>query len=233
MKRTEHEDKIKGNLLFVMFSVLLFSAAVFTSSAQAAAKLKLPAPIRYGGPNIFSVIENRSSAPSRDFPKGKISDYDLSTILWAATGLNRGDGSKGWTVPFAMGSEPYVRVYVLRDDGVFLYNWKDVELSEISDKNIKDTVSPQKTVADADVLLVFVGQGDKLSTRPYSPELGYVAVGAMTQNAYLASEALGVGVRYIAAMNSNAIRRGLSLKNSDSPLAIMMLGKKRGQPERQ
>jgi nitroreductase len=55
--------------------------------------------------------------------------------------------------------------------------------------------------------------------------LAYIASGAMTQNAYLAAAALGIGGRYMLTMNTDAVKRALKLGDTDSPLCIMPLGK--------
>ena len=44
---------------------------------------------------------------------------------------------KGWTVPMAMGKEPYCDVYVVGDEGVFRYDWKAHALKQISAAKVK------------------------------------------------------------------------------------------------
>jgi nitroreductase len=56
--------------------------------------------------------------------------------------------------------------------------------------------------------------------------LAYIASGAMTQNVYLAADALGISGRYIISMKADSLKQALKLKDSDSPLCIMPLGKR-------
>ena len=98
------------NRLFCsLFLILLGATSAF------AVEGKLPDPQTNGGPTVLTAIEERASAPGKGFPTGAISDEDLGTLLWAASGRNR--ENKGWSVPMAMGKPPYCTVYVVGQDG--------------------------------------------------------------------------------------------------------------------
>ena len=84
---------MKKSLMFVM----VFSTLLFTASTACAQSGKLPAPQITGGVPTLEAIENRASPASAQFPTGEISRQELSTLLWAAGGRNR--GGSGWTVP--------------------------------------------------------------------------------------------------------------------------------------
>lgn len=187
----------------------------------------LPEPKKSGGTPVFDALASRASGVQSAFPSGKISAEELSTILWAASGLNR--PGKGWTVPTAMGREPYCRVYVLGSDGAFLYDWKKHALTTISKGDLRTSVSGQSFVAGAPYILVFVADGKALGAfnTPRSAEWGAVLTGAMTQNVYLAAGAMDIGARYMASMKEDAVRNGLKLEKEDTPLCIMPLGKKK------
>lgn len=203
---------------------LLFLSLV-AAIAPAWADIPLPAPQMEEGMGLFEALKKRSSPPGGDFPSGQIEPGELSTILWAATGLNRGE--KGWTVPMAMGLEPYCKIYVARDDGVFLYNWKANSLEEISGENIRAKVGAQNFVKTAPCILILVSDGKGLSAfkEPERTAFAYAAAGAMTQDIYLAAAALGAGTRYIHSMKVDEIRKALQLPEEDAPLCLMMLGK--------
>ncbi|MDR1579052.1 MAG: nitroreductase family protein [Synergistaceae bacterium] len=208
----------------VLFMVLLICCIITASEALAA--LKLPDPKKEGGDGIFSLLERRASGSRENFPKGKISQDELSSVLWAASGLNR--GGKGWTVPMAGGKPPYVRIYAVTPDGAFIYDWKAHSLSEVTNKNVLGEITEDDFVKEAPCVLVFVSDtGDlgNMSSLNAGNALAYVASGAMTQNAYLAADALGIGGRYMLTMNTDAVKRALKLSNTDSPLCIMPLGK--------
>ena len=80
-------------------------------SSRAWGDVKRPPPRMDNGTALFDALKRRASAPGCDFPTVQLSGEDLSYVLWAATGLNRGE--KGWTVPMAMGKPPYVNIFAV------------------------------------------------------------------------------------------------------------------------
>ena len=210
------------NVACLVMSVFL---VVFAGSA-CAEDVKLPEPQMSGGPGVFDMLKHRASALSGSFPTGAVSMEELSTLLWAASGLNR--PGKGWTIPLAMGREPYCKVYAAGEQGAFLYDWKDNSMKEISQDDIRSSLGNQGFVAAAPYVLVFVSDGKAVGA--FSGGRGeawaYVAAGAMTQDVYLAAEALNIGTRYLASMNADAVRSHLKLEAADTPICLMPLGKK-------
>jgi hypothetical protein len=175
---------------------------------------------------LFDALKRRSSAPGGDFPTAPLSDEDLSDVLWATVGLNR--GQKGWTVPMSEGLPPYVDLYAALENGVFLYDWKDNILREVSKNDIRAKIGAQRFVASAPCILILVGNAEALShfkDEAVRKEFAHVAVGAMTQDTYLAAAALGLGTRYIHSMKLDEIESALRLPKEDFTVCLMMLGK--------
>ncbi|MDR1453565.1 MAG: nitroreductase family protein [Candidatus Margulisbacteria bacterium] len=187
--------------------------------AAAGAETQLPKPPASGGAGIFTLLEKRASGLRNSFPAGAVPDGELATILWAATGRNR-NGS-GWTVPVGMGRPPHVKVYAVKNDGAFLYDWQKHALVELTEKNVKAGITPDDFVRKSDVILVFVA--DTAANK--RPEMDNILVGAMSQNVYLAADALGVKTRYLMTLNADGIRKELKLNKTDVPLGIMPLAK--------
>jgi hypothetical protein len=209
--------------------VLLSSTLIFCllMISPAWADVKLPKPRTSGGDEIFGLLQKRASGVRGNFPDGDVTIDDLSTILWAATGLNR-DG-KGWTVPLAGGKPPYVKIYAVKDDGVFRYDWKEHLLAEVSAKNVMNSITNDDFVKKSSCILVFVSDTNNLGnmTRFNAGDaLAHNAAGAMGQNVYLAADTLGVSTRYMISMNTSAVKEELKLDDSDTPLCIMPLGKR-------
>jgi hypothetical protein len=208
-----------------MFLSVLIICLVLAASAYA--DIKLPDPRRDGGDGVFSLLERRASGTRGDFPKGAISDEELSAVLWAASGLNR-DG-KGWTVPLAGGRPPYVKIFAVRPDGAFLYDWKNHSLVEITGENVLGKITGDGFVRESPCVLVFVSDpGDlgNMASLNQGNALAYTASGAMTQNAYLAADSLGISGRYMVSMKTDAVKSELKLKAPEAPLCIMPLGKR-------
>ena len=209
--------------------VLALLLCCFTAIAAsvASADEKLPDPRKDGGDGIFALLERRASGTRGDFPKGAISREELSTVLWAASGLNR--GGKGWTVPMAMGKPPYVNIYAVTPEGAFLYDLKNNALVTVNEKNILSDINGDGFVQASPVVLVFVsdpeGTGDPSGINAGNA-LAFIASGAMTQNIYLAADALGISGRYMVSMKADAVKKDLKLKDNEVPLCIMPLAKR-------
>jgi hypothetical protein len=190
--------------------------------------VKLPAPQTEGGPGLFETLKKRSSVAGGDFSPAVVTLSELSTVLWAASGLNR--GQTGWTVPMAEGLPPYVRIYVAGQDGTYLYDWAGHELKEVSKDNIKGKLGGHSFVAKAYYVLILTTDQEVLgklerSGRTMKDEFANVLTGAMTQDIYLAAAALNLGTRYIHGMSKEAVSAALGLGPEDYPIALMLLGK--------
>jgi nitroreductase len=201
--------------------------ALFLPVTAALGDSKLPAPQTDGGMGIFTALKNRSSAPGGDFPIGAVSAQELSNLLWAASGLNRGE--KGWTVPMSRGLPPYCRIYVADSAGVSLYDWKNHQLQSISAQNLKSRLGAQNFVKNAPVILIIVSNHKELiaafKEEKLAAEFAHALTGAMTQDIYLASAAMNIGARYIHSMQVGEIKAALQLPEGDEPICLMMLGK--------
>lgn len=202
--------------IFALAFIVITGAG--TLDGALAADIILPSPEKSGGTPVLEAIANRSSAKQVPFDKREISEKDLSTLLWAGTGLNR---ERGWTVPMAMGAEPYVDIYVLLKTGIYRYDWDKNRLLQINPKNLIPRVSGQEYVTTAPCVFVFATKSGRARVESWAD----TAVGAMTQNIYLACESLGMKARYAATFNRETLLNNLELAG---PLlriiAIMPIG---------
>ncbi len=197
-------------------------AAVFVIAASLcafAAPIALPEPQKSGGMPLFEALSNRASAAQRSFANEELTLNELSTVLWSATGKNR--EPRGWTVPMAMGREPYVSVYVLLGSGAYLYSWENNELAEINaGRNILRNAVSQDFAKTAPCVLVFVGT-DAAGGQGFAE----MATGAMSQNAYLAAAALGIKARFLGSFDRAAIGNALKINSTANILGVMVLGR--------
>jgi hypothetical protein len=205
-----------------------FTIAMLTSwfcLSTCYADVNLPTPQKKDGMGLFDSLKKRASTPGGGFPTGMVSDDELSNVLWAATGLNR--GKNGWTVPMANGKQPYVRLYVASEKGTFLYEWEGHYLREINNQDIRADVGMQSFTKRAPYILMFVSDGASL--KDYDAEkannFSQIAVGAMSQNVYLSATALKLSTRYIHSIKPENISQSLQLPEGNKPIGIMLLGK--------
>ena len=204
---------------------LFFVCIIGVAVSGAADAIKLPDPQTSGGPGVFDLLKSRASATGNNFPTGKISREELSTLLWAATGLNR--PNKGWTIPLGRGVEPYSRVYVTGEEGTFLYDWNEHSLVETSKEDGRSVIASQSFVATASHVLIIASDGKAIEALgPRAAEWDDVAAGSMSQNVYLAADALGIGVRYMIGFNADIVRSLCALDPADDPICIIPMGKR-------
>ena len=207
-------------------AALILSATLFTGAAFAAETIPLPPPQKSGGPEVLTAIDNRGSEPGSNFPIGAISQQELSTILWAASGTNR-DGEM-WTVPMALGRPPYCKIYVVAKDGSYLYDWEAHALQRVSREDFTGAIPIQPFGQKAPITLVIVADGKEVAqmSGPFAQEFPLVLAGSMSQNIYLAAQAENVGVRLVYSIKRDVAQTALRLDRSDKAIFGIILGKK-------
>lgn len=208
-------------------SAVFLAALLFASSVAVAGEtMSLPAPMKKGGPDLFTAIDNRASASQGNFPKGELSREDVATILWAATGKNR-DGKK-WTVPMGMGTPPYCKVYYADKQGAYQYDWNRHTLVKITDRNIVPDTVTQGFAQEAPALIFIVedaAEKAKIMSDAWRNEFTILLAGAMSQNIYLAAQGVGVGARLVYSVDREAAHRLLKLPSGDKVFFAIVLGK--------
>lgn len=206
--------------------VCLLFVALSLSGFAAAGDIALPKPRKSGGPPLFEALDARASAGQQNFPSKQLELNDFSTILWAASGLNR-DGSK-WTVPMGMGKPPYCDIYATLDSGVYRYDWESHLLKQISDRDVRTLLPEQPFAKNAPAAIYIVADGEALAavSRPgWGAEWGPLLAGAMSQNVYLACSGVNAGTRLLYSIDRDLAKREFKLGPKDEPLFVMVLGK--------
>ena len=122
------------------------------NTSAVASDIKLPQPDKSNKTTLIQALEKRQS--SREFSDEVIDNETLSTILWAAYGVNRPDGKR--TIPTAKG-EKDLYVYVFNQSGVFLYDADLNALKMISQENHLDLFNKQDYMDSVSTVLVYTG----------------------------------------------------------------------------
>lgn len=202
--------------------VLACVFGISCAAVKAAETIKLPAPKTTGGGDLFAAIDKRGSGTAF---KGKVSDEELATILWAATGRNR--ANNGWTVPMAMGRAPYGKIYVVGENGTYSYDWENHSLVKVISTDIRGEIGMQGFVKNSYYILLFTTNDSEIKKLNSSlvGELGGYAVGAMSEHVYLAAGAYDIKTRFIMSVNKDEARKLLSLPKEETPHCIMTLGR--------
>jgi nitroreductase len=196
-----------------LFHLAMCMLAVAPAMAAATEARTIPLPARPAnvGMDLAKALEQRRT--TREFGAGELSMEDLSAILWAANGVNRPDGKR--TAPTARG-EQYTDIYVVGNDGAYLYDAPGHALRLVRPGNLKGRLAHQEHVAAASHVLVLVADMDRI-TGPLSSgeadlDMAHATAGAIAQNVALMCAARGVGTGVVGWIRESGIREALGLR---------------------
>ena len=186
--------------------LLLVFVLTLCMGVKAQETVQLPQPeIGMLGKSLGKILQERRSV--REYQDKHVDLKILSTLLWAACGVS--DPASGKiTAPSAVNMQD-IKVYVCNKLGVALFNPKDNTLTQVSKENIlQDLAAGQNFVLDAPFTLLLVS--DQVNRRR-NDQYGAMDAGYVSQNIYLACNALGLSTVARAMMNKDAIRTKLNL----------------------
>ncbi|MDR1645079.1 MAG: SagB/ThcOx family dehydrogenase [Tannerellaceae bacterium] len=209
----------------LLISLLLSLLTLPLLDAQELKVIKLEAPDKAGGAPLMKVFNNRKS--DREFSTAKLRPQDLSTLLWAANGINRPDGKR--TAPSAVNAQD-VDVYVLFQEGAYLYDAKAHALTPVAAGDYRgDVAGRQESVKAAPVILVLVSDLERLSKTPDegTQRTAAVDVGIVSQNINLVCAGLGLATVPRGSMDQDALRKALKLK----PTQLLLINNPVGYPK--
>jgi nitroreductase len=165
-------------------------------------------------PIIKALMERHST---KSFSERKLKERDLSSILWAAAGINRPEydedgniiGGK-LTIPTAMNRQPII-VYAVLEEGVYQYDPINNNLVLVMEGDYRADAAYQPPYHVAPLNLIFVADLTKYSGPnpggffPNRDELIYtvaISVGCAAQSVYLyLASTRKLGGTYRTAMN--------------------------------
>jgi SagB-type dehydrogenase family enzyme len=174
--------------------------------------IKLPKPLMENKVTLMEALQNRHS--SREYSEKQITDSELSTVLWAACGINRPESGK-LTVPSAINAQD-ILAYVIRQDGAYLYQAKENTLKKVNSKDLRTLVAGRQAfAATAPVSLVLVSDHSKFGkARNAAERLGVIDAGYVSQNICLACSALGLNTVPRMTMDTEGLRKELGLDSN-------------------
>ena len=159
----------------------------------------------------MELLNTRQSERVYDKNK-KIDDQILSEILWAAYGMNK-NGKR--TIATAR-NEQNMKVFLLQENGIWLYNAKENQLEKISDENaIGYTAEQQKFVLDAPVHLVYTSSDS---------HWGHDHAGSAYQNVYLYATAKGLATVIRGLVDFDALHKALKLEDNEFVIVHQPIG---------
>jgi nitroreductase len=203
------------NRTLSIFVVAFIAGSLFAQS------IDLPAPQKTGGMPLMEALAKRSTA--RAFDSKELSTQQLSSLLWAAFGINRPDGKR--TAPSARNYQE-TDIYVLLKSGAYVYNAKSNKLDLVVAEDIRALGGTQAFVTNAPVTLVFVADLTKMGKGSDENKVNTanIDVGYISQNVYLfcTSEGLVTGARM--SIDKAALGPKLKLRSEQMIILAQSVG---------
>jgi nitroreductase len=167
--------------------MLLMSTAAL---AQENRSIALPPPRTEGGATLMQALKLRRS--SREFSARPLPLELLSTLLWAAFGVNRPD-TGGRTAPSAHNWQE-IGVYAALADAAYRYDAPANALRLQVAKDVRALTGVQDFVGDAPLNLVYVADFARMADANAEDRTFFAAAdaGFVAQNVYLACASAGL-----------------------------------------
>ena len=188
---------------------------------DAKSAIKLPAPDKTGGLPLMQALAKRRS--SREFLRKPLPLPVLSSLLWAAFGVNRRGG--GRTAPYALDAQE-IDVYVALPDGAYLYDAQALTLRLVAASDLRRITGYQDFVDDAPLDLVLVADHARMRMVPAAQRESFAsaAAGAIAENVYLYAASAGLATVIRAWIDRAAIADALGLTHDQQVLLSQTVG---------
>lgn len=174
---------------------------------------------------LMQALTDRQS--QREFADRHLSLEDLSTLLWAANGINREDGKR--TAPSAVNAQD-IDLYVCLASGAYLYDAKQSRLVRITADDLRPMAAGRQPMS-APVFLIMVADLSRYpeglaAQRPLVMQFAAEDAGYVSANIGLYSAAAGLATVPRATMDADGLRTSLRLTDQQVPLLNNPVGYK-------
>ena len=209
------------------------------SLAQGEDVIKLPPPQTDGGKPLMQALKLRQSTRGGFGPSVKLTQQQLSNLLWAANGVNRTEGmQKNYrTAPTAAGWNN-IDIYVATPDGLFIYDAIAHALKVVSKEDVRaisglegQASGPmqQDFAKTAPCSLVYVADMTKAGGMKWDGEdvaatWSFTNAGTIAQNVYLYCASEGLACILRAMIDPAQIAKTFKLKQGQKALLTTTIG---------
>jgi SagB-type dehydrogenase family enzyme len=194
LKNQNHKHNQKHKQMKKTFLILLITLFVSTMNAQ---NINLPTPQKKGGKPLMEALAERKS--NRTFSEQKLTEQELSNLLWAANGINREDGRR--TAPSARNCQE-IEIYVIMPEATYLYDYKEHKLTFVKKGDFR-TLATNDFAHKAPIFLLYVANYDKMKDMSNETRDLYSATdcGNVSQNVYLYCTSAGFNTVALGNIN--------------------------------
>ena len=184
--------------------------AGLVATSVMAADIQLPEPDKTNTTTLIEALENRHS--DREFSDKVVDTQTLSTLLWAAYGVNRADGKR--TIPTALDKKD-LNVYVFNKDGIWLYDAPTNTLKQQSAENHLDLFQKQDYMNAVSTVFVYTGSME---------EYAVMHAGAAYQNVELYAAASGMASIVRGYFEHDKVKEVLNLPEGQRVIISQAIG---------
>ncbi len=215
--------------------LLMGMVMVFPSTGSTAEAIKLPPPATKGGMPLAETLKARRTV--RHFANRPLDLAQVSQLLWAADGVSDPRGHR--TSPSAGATYPLDLYLAVAERGVpnlpvglYHYEVATPALTPVARGDFSNAVARaclnQAWMTEAPVMVVITGEYRRCSARYGERGIRYthMEAGNVSQNLFLAAEALGLGAGIVGAFEDKALAQVLKLPQAHEPLLVMPVGYK-------
>lgn len=207
-------------LLALAFFAFGINSIVKKSEPVSMNKIKLVAPEKTGGMPLMEALNKRHS--SRNISSKKITDQELSNLLWAAFGISRDESGKR-TAPTANDTRA-MDVYVIMENGTYKYSAEDHSLDMVTEKDLRNYAGKQDFVYTAPVNLVYVADYSKLKEGSDKEIYSGAHAGFISENVYLYCTSAGLGTVVRAWVDKENLAKEMGLKETQKIILAQTVG---------
>lgn len=204
----------------------LITILLVAQSAAFADIIRLPEPRVEAGASLVESLAKRRSV--RQFSAERLSNEQISQLLWAAQGITR-KGMGFRTAPSAGALYP-LETYIVLAEGVYHYNPRRHQLKRVIEgdkrRELQNAAWGQRAVGSAPVVFVFTAVYQRTSVKYGKRATRYVDMeaGHACQNLLLQAVALDLGGVPIGAFRDRGVSDVLELERDETPLYLVPIG---------
>jgi nitroreductase len=183
--------------------------------------IALPHPDRKGGLALMQALAKRHS--SREFSPAPLPRTVISSLLWAAFGINR-PHANGRTAPTARDAQE-IDIYVALPGGLYIYDPFAHGLALVAAVDARRVTGYQDFGDEAPLDLVYVADHAHVATKSEQSRCySAVAAGAIVQNVYLYCASAGLATVVRAWLDRKALGAALRLTEHESIIVAQTVG---------
>lgn len=194
------------NLLLLIIAFIFSTVAV----SQELQPIKLLPPQTEKGKTLMKALEERCS--TREYSDRAMSLQDISSVLWAANGINRTKEMKH-TAPTAMNWQE-IEIYILLEKGIFRYDPHDSILYPVAKGDLREQAGTQDYVKIAPLNLIYVADYSKMKNAGEAKKEAYASADAafIAENVYLVCAAFDMGCVVRASVDKEKLSATMKLR---------------------